>query len=168
MTADSPHTPGTDDGADDDGTDAALTWDGEGDVTHEPAPTRRRPAPRATPETRATPEPTATPATPAATATAVAPSQTSGFVLVTYGILAATYLFYAFGWLTTTTNTIVAMGDPLGDFMFQLGEVLAVASAPVWFGAVLLFTRSRKPIVRLLWLLLGLVVLLPVPFIMGV
>jgi hypothetical protein len=159
MTADPPTTPGEPE----DDREEALSWDGEGDVSYEPARVtpRRRPAEGADSRPAERSPATTTPATEA-------PAQTSGFVLVTYGILAATYLFYAFGWLTTTTSTIVAMGDPLGDFMFQLGEVLAVASAPVWFGAVFVFTRSRKPIVRLLWLLVGLVVLLPVPFLLGV
>lgn len=167
MTADPPGTPGSTNDSTNDSTggsatdlpEEALSWDGEGDVSHEPAPVRRR---------RASP-----PAGHGAPAEAEpkpehAPAQASGFALVTYGILAATSLFSAFGWLTTTTSTVVAMGSPLASFMYHLGEVLAVASAPLWFAAVFFFTRRRKPIVRLLWLLLGLVVLLPVPFLLGV
>ena len=39
--------------------------------------------------------------------------------------------------------------------MFQLGEFLAIARPALWFVAAFILTRGRKPLVRLLWLLVG-------------
>jgi hypothetical protein len=51
--------------------------------------------------------------------------------------------------------------------MYQFGEFLAIVSPLVWFATVLLLTRDSKPISRLLWLLLGVVVLIPWPFLLS-
>lgn len=91
-------------------------------------------------------------------------------VLVTYGILAGVYLIYTIGWVITVQRyNAVNPGavDVLGAIMFQLGEFLAIVSPALWFAAALLLTRHRKPVVRLLVLLAGLVAVLPWPFVLG-
>jgi len=93
---------------------------------------------------------------------------TSPFLLVTYGIVAGIFLLYAIGWFTSVRRGSYVDPSVLGTFMTGLGQVLAVVAAPVWFGAVFLLTRHSKPISRLLCLLLGLVLLVPIPFVMGV
>ena len=93
---------------------------------------------------------------------------TSSFLLVSYGIIAGIFLLYAIGWFTSVRRGSYVDPSVLGTFMTGLGQVLAVVAAPVWFGAVFVLTRHSKPITRLLWLLLGLVLLVPVPFVMGV
>jgi len=93
---------------------------------------------------------------------------TSSILLVTYGIVAGVFLLYAIGWFTTVRRSSYIDPSVLGSVMSVLGEILAVAAAPVWFGVVFLLTRRSKPIVRLLWLLLGLVLLVPIPFVLGV
>lgn len=153
-----------------DPSDEALTWDGERDASHVagPKPTRARPArtrsdrapdPAADGVTRPDPGPDA--------AQADRPAPTSSFLLVTYGILAGAYGLYAIGWITAVLRSTITFPDLLGEFMYQFGEFLAIAAAPVWFAAVFALTRGKKPIVRLLWLLLGLVLLVPVPFVLG-
>jgi len=102
-------------------------------------------------------------------AAAVKPSMPAP-VLVTYGILAGVYLIYTIGWVITVQryNAITPGSvDVLSAVMFQLGEFLAIASPALWFAAALLLTRSRKPVVRLLVLLAGLVAVLPWPFVLG-
>ena len=92
-------------------------------------------------------------------------------LLVTYGILAGAYLLYTVGWVISVQRynaTVVTSSEPLNAFMFGLGEILAILSPVLWFGAGLLLTRGRKPIIRLLVLLLGLLFVLPWPFILGV
>jgi hypothetical protein len=89
-------------------------------------------------------------------------------LLITYGIIAGLYLIYTLGWIITITRSSTTLPNLLGEIMFQLGEFLAIASPALWFVAVLTLTRGRKPVVRLVWLLLGLLVVVPWPFLLGV
>jgi hypothetical protein len=92
-------------------------------------------------------------------------------LLVTYGIIAGAYLLYTVGWVFSVQRynaTVPVSPEPLNAFMFGLGEILAMLSPALWFAATLLLTRGRKPIIRLLVLLAGLVVVLPWPFVLGV
>jgi hypothetical protein len=192
MTSDLPGgtTPGDDDELD--ASDEALSWDGERDASHVagPAPLGAKPGRAARPGR--TPRPgklrpaaSPTPASPTpgsaaqpgseeqpgedrADAASVAPLPASSFLLVSYGILGGVYALYTVGWITTVLRSSISFSDLLGEFMYQLGEFFAIAAAPVWFAAVFVFTRNAKPLVRLLWLLLGLVLLVPVPFVLGV
>jgi hypothetical protein len=128
--------------------DDALAWAGDEPTTPEPA------SPRV--------ELVDAPA-------AVKPSMPAP-VLVTYGILAGVYLIYTIGWVITVQRyNAVTPGsvEVLSAVMFQLGEFLAIASPALWFAAALLLTRSRKPVVRLLVLLAGVVAVLPWPFVLG-
>lgn len=149
----------------------ALTWAGEEDA---------RPVAAARPTKVAK-----TPKTPKAANTSSAPDgaptvvevvdapekpQTSSLLLVTYGVLAGAYLIYTLGWVVSIQGygaTHSVSTDPLTAIMFALTEFLAIASPILWFGAVLALTRGRKAIIRLLWLLLGLVVVIPWPFVLG-
>jgi hypothetical protein len=91
-------------------------------------------------------------------------------VLVTYGILAGAYLLYTIGWVLSVqryNDRYAASPEPLNAFMFGLGEVLAILAPALWFAATLLLTRGRKPIIRLLVLLVGLLATLPWPFVLG-
>jgi hypothetical protein len=91
----------------------------------------------------------------------------SSFLLVTYGILAGGYLLYSIGWIVAVGRSTFMDPNILGEIMFQFGEFLAIVSPLLWFGAVFILTRNNKAIVRLLWLLLGLVLLVPWPFVLG-
>ena len=91
-------------------------------------------------------------------------------LLVTYGILGGIHLIYVVGWvvgLQRLNNISVPSSDTLTAIMFPLGEALAIISPVAWFAAAFLLTRGRRPIVRLLWLLAGLVVVAPWPYILG-
>ncbi len=117
-------------------------------------------------------EPVTEPAA-AATPTTVfveAPAQrgTPGILIVTYGILAGLYLLLTAGWFATVARSTVTLPSLFPEIMYQFGEFLAIASPALWFASVVLLTRGRRPIVRLLLLLLGLVVILPWPFVLGV
>ena len=56
--------------------------------------------------------------------------------------------------------------DPVAQFMFGLGNWFAILAVPLWFGVTLWLTAGR-PRRRLLWLFAGVVVLLPLPFLLG-
>lgn len=173
MTVDAPR-----DDADDelDASDEALNWDGERDASHVAGPVPVTPRPTSSKSAKSRPgKPDTAGAEAASTGSATdatdatdAPAPTSSFLLVTYGIIAGAFLLYTIGWFTTVRRSTYIDPSVLGAFMSTLGEVLAVLAAPVWFGSVLLLTRTSKPIVRLLWLLLGLVLLVPIPFVLGV
>ena len=161
MTADPPR----DDADEADEPEEALNWD----TSIRDASYVEGPKPVKAPRPVAEPVDAAGTSDGASTSSASgAPTTTSSFLLVTYGIVAGIFLLYAIGWFTKVRRSSYIDPSVLGAFMSLLGEVLAVASAPVWFGAVFLLTRDSKPLVRLLWLLLGLVLLVPIPFVLGV
>lgn len=152
--------------------DEALRWEGDSQPAFVPAP---KPTPEPIPEAKSEPapdEPTTDAAPdktgPVAEPEAAAPdrSGTPSILLVTYGIIAGAFLIYTIGWVTViTTAARAANPDPLGEISIRMNEILAIASPALWFGAAFLLTRGRKPIVRLLALLLGLVIVLPWPFV---
>ena len=117
-------------------------------------------------------EPVAEPAAPATPTTVLveAPAQrgTPGILIVTYGILVGLYLLLTAGWFATVARSTTTLPSLFPEIMYQFGEFLAIASPALWFASVVLLTRGRRPIARLLLLLLGLVVILPWPFVLGV
>ena len=113
----------------------------------------------------------AEPVAPVATVAPEAAPATNSALLITYGIIAGAYLLYTVGWVVSVQRynaTVVTSPEPLNAFMFGLGQILAMVAPALWFAASLLLTRGRKPIIRLLVLLAGLVATLPWPFILGV
>ncbi|CAN5242398.1 hypothetical protein BH11ACT4_BH11ACT4_14920 [soil metagenome] len=143
----------------------ALTW-GDDDPSHVagPAPAVHKPAESKTAEPK-----TAEPKTELVVDPAARPA-TSSLQLVTYGVLAGAYLIYTIGWVVSVQRLNAAQvtsSEVLNAIMFGLGEILAMASPAIWFGAAFLLTRGRKQIVRLLWILAGLVAVLPWPFVLG-
>ncbi|CAN5439985.1 hypothetical protein BH10ACT7_BH10ACT7_10830 [soil metagenome] len=89
-------------------------------------------------------------------------------LLITYGVLGGLYLIYTIGWVLTVAQGAPPRATVFDDIMFRVQQGLAVASPAIWFGAVFLLTRGRKPLVRLLWLLVGLAIVIPWPTVLGV
>ena len=133
--------------ADDADDEEALSWAGDRDTTHVDAPA---------PEIVVVELP----------AEDAAP-RTSSLALITYGVLAGVYLLYTLGWVTSVTRTTLPVYDLLSGIMYQFGQFLAIASPAFWLTAAIVLTRDRKPVVRLLWVVLGLVVVAPWPFLLG-
>jgi len=86
--------------------------------------------------------------------------------LVGLGILGGVYLLYTIGWLIGVGRIDNELTDPLARFMFSLGTWLAVAAPAVWFAASFWLTRGA-PRRRWTWLVLGVLLLAPLPFIAG-
>jgi hypothetical protein len=128
--------------ADPDEDDAALSWAGDDAPSVATAPA-------------------------AAAVAAAAKPATPAMLLVTYGVLAGILLIYTIGWVAVVVSSGYTAPDLLGEIMWQFGEFLAIASPALWFVTVLLLTRGRKPLVRLLLLVVGLVVVIPWPFLLG-
>jgi hypothetical protein len=143
-----------------DSDDDALRWEGDDDPTLAPG---WKAVGNAAPATEA-----ADAGTDVAegTSEADAASQTGSVELVVLGVLGGVYLLYAVGWL------IVAVGTPppgvsiVGEAMYTFGLWLAVFAPALWYGLVLLTSTRSRP--RLAWLVLGAIVLVPLPFVLGV
>lgn len=136
----------------------ALAWAGDEPIEKPGG----RVAPRARIETPATAEP--------AVEVVQNPTKrpTSAPLLITYGLLAGLYLIYVVGWILSVAKGAPVRATVFDQIMFQVQQGLAVASPAIWFGAVFLLTRGRKPLVRLLWLLVGLAIVIPWPTVLGV
>lgn len=93
-----------------------------------------------------------------------APPLSTG-LLLTLGVVGGVYLLYTVGWvvggirLKPLANLIVA------DAMYVPWFVLAVAAPLLWFLASWLLTRGRATWIRLSLLVLGVVLLVPWPFV---
>lgn len=133
----------------------ALAWAGDERLQAEPL-------------VRPAPERDAPDATAIESETNPAPASMPAPLLITYGILAGLYLIYTVGWVITVTRSTTSLPSLLGEIMFQFGEFLAIASPGLWFVAVLILTRGRRPVARLGWLVLGLVLVIPWPLLLGV
>lgn len=127
--------------------DDALTWGGSADPTHVDAPVAAAPAEAKPPEAE---EP-----------------RTSSALLIGLGVFGGVFLLYIVGWIIAVQRTTAPFSNLLAAFMYQLGEILAIASPAVWFFAVLLLTKDRRAVARILWLVLGVVILAPWPFILA-
>ncbi|OOB90783.1 hypothetical protein [Rathayibacter sp. VKM Ac-2630] len=166
--------------------DDALSWAGEDEdptLAAGPGTTRRRPprAVRSAPQERPAlegeteerfpeelredePEEDGTSELDAAAASSV--------LLIATGVTAGVYLLYTIAWMVSATRQNAAIaatfaGDAVGGALYGLGLWLAVAAPVTWFTATLLGTRDARVRTRVLWLVAGLVLLAPLPFLKG-
>ncbi|WP_403023697.1 hypothetical protein [Salinibacterium sp. GXW1014] len=122
--------------------DDALSW-GDDDPSHVAGPSTRA-APR-----QASDEPV----------------RASSAILVAYGVIAGIFLIYSVAWFIAVQRDDFTQPGLFAEIMFQLGEFLAIASPLIWMAAVLALVA--RPSHRLAWLGLGVLVLVPWPFVMG-
>ena len=94
------------------------------------------------------------------------PVQTGSVELVVLGVLGGIYLLYTIGWLITALRTTAPGLGVVDDAMYSLGLWLAVLAPALWLGLSFWLAGSRRS--RLLWLIGGALVLVPVPFELGV
>jgi hypothetical protein len=86
--------------------------------------------------------------------------------LITLGILGGVYLLYAIGWIIGGLRLQGRAEYLVTDVMYQGSFWLAVLAPLLWFGTVFLLTVRSKPWVRFSWLIAGVALLLPWPFVM--
>ncbi|QNE46097.1 hypothetical protein F1C58_03665 [Glaciihabitans sp. INWT7] len=125
--------------------DAGLSWGDETDPTHVDAPVVDEPGDGTSPG-----EP-----------------GTSSALLVTLGVFGGIFLLFTVGWIIGVQRSTVPSTGLFFVFMYRLGQVLAVLAPAAWFVGVLVLARDRRSGVRILLLLLGVVLLAPWPFILG-
>jgi hypothetical protein len=138
-----------------DSDDEALRWEGDDDPTLAPGwKTVGQPVPLQDPSEEDEPSTEADGA-----------RQPGSAELVLLGVLGGVYLIYSIGWLISATVAPPEFVDPVAQFMYSLGRWLAVAAPALWFATVLWLAAEHRR-ARLLWLLAGAVLLVPVPFLL--
>lgn len=161
-----------------DSDDEALSWAGDDDATLAPG-WKRVGTPTPASGERASDAPSAAapdaPAGDAATAVDQASDdrpdeadrtgQTGSVELVVLGILGGVYLLYAVGWLIVATMPPPELADPVASFMYGLGRWFAVLAPALWFGVTMWLCAERHR-ARLLWLVAGAILLVPIPFLL--
>ena len=126
------------------GEEEALRWDGD-DLTERLAPAGGTPV-------RA----------------AGRPGAASGSaILIGYGALGGVYLLMTIGWIATALRFQPTSDDPLAAIMERLASVLAVASPLAWFAIAYWLTRGRPIWQRLVWLVLGILLVAPWQLVTG-
>lgn len=88
-------------------------------------------------------------------------------LLVVYGIFAGVYLLYVIGWIIGVQRDSFTSPNLFFEVMYQFGEFSAILSPVLWFALTIILTRTRVPVVRLVWLVLGMVVVAPLPFLLS-
>ena len=94
-----------------------------------------------------------------------AAAQPGSAELVLLGVLGGVYLLYSVGWLIWAISSAPDLGDPVAQFMYGLGRWLAVLAPALWFGTTLWLASERRR-ARMVWLIVGAIVLVPVPFLL--
>lgn len=94
-----------------------------------------------------------------------APANTN-VALIATGVLAGVYLLYAIGWLIGGLRLQGRASYLVTDVMYQGSLWLAALAPVIWFGTVLFATRRSRPCLRYAWLAVGVLLLVPWPFIM--
>ena len=92
-----------------------------------------------------------------------------GVRIVTVGF-AVVYLALTVGWVLSVQMLAYPDIDLMGEIMWQFGEFLAMVAPALWFVATLGLTPpgvARHGLVRAGALLLGAVLLLPLPYLLG-
>lgn len=90
----------------------------------------------------------------------------SNVVLISLGIIGGVYLLYAIGWLLGGLRLQGQANYLVTDVMFQGSLWMAVLAPALWFATVFLVTRTARTWARLSWLIGGVLLLIPWPFIM--
>jgi hypothetical protein len=87
-------------------------------------------------------------------------------MLITLGILGGIYLLYAIGWLIGGLRLQGRAEYLVTDVMYQGSFWLAVLAPLLWFATVFVMTLRSHAWVRIVWLIAGVALLLPWPFVM--
>lgn len=120
----------------------ALRWGDESDPTHVAAPASVEPADERE-----------------------APAGGSA-MLVVYGVFGGIFLLYIVGWIIAVRRDTTSLGNAFFDFMYSASGYLAIVGPLAWFLGVF-WLAPRRAVPRILWLLLGVVLFVPLPFVFG-
>ncbi len=108
------------------------------------------------------------PADVVATVEAEPPASLGNVALVSLGLLGGIYLLYTVGWILGGARTALVISPYLAPGAVVPAQWLAVAAPVLWFGGTMFLTRASATWVRFTWLVIGVFLLLPWPFVSGV
>ncbi|MFT3799417.1 DNA polymerase III subunit gamma/tau [Microbacterium sp.] len=94
------------------------------------------------------------------------PAPVSNTMLVVFGVVAGAYALFTIGGIIgglRLEGIAQFLVSPIG---YRFAFWLAVAAPALWFGTVFLLTRASKAWLRVVWLVAGLALLVPWPFMM--
>lgn len=86
-------------------------------------------------------------------------------MLLILGIVGGVYLLYSIGWVVGGLRLRPLASFIVADAMYVPWFVIAVAAPALWFLATWVLTRGRAAWIRIGMLLLGVVLLVPWPFV---
>jgi hypothetical protein len=82
------------------------------------------------------------------------------------GVLGGVYLLYTVAWLVSAASLPVAAGTAAAAAFSQVLRVLAIVAPVAWFTTTLWLGAARRTRTRVLWLVVGVLVLFPWPFLL--
>lgn len=91
----------------------------------------------------------------------------SSTLLVVHGVFAAVYILFTVAWLVAVGRATAPNIAGVSLTLWHLGQYLAVLAGPLWFVTTIALTSVKPSRRRLSWLLVGLLVLIPWPFLVG-
>jgi hypothetical protein len=92
------------------------------------------------------------------------PAQTSAGALVMYGLFAGVYLLFSVAWLIIALNLPINFFDVVSSFMWVASLWFATLGGIIWFVSTFILGRSRGFGWKFMMLLIGVVVLIPWPY----
>lgn len=90
----------------------------------------------------------------------------SSAMLLVLGVLGGVYLLYTIGWVIGGLRLEDQALFVVTPAMYLPAFVLAVGAPAIWFLTTYLLTRGGRPWLRVVWLVVGALLLVPWPFIM--
>lgn len=152
--------------------DDALTWDGDDDPTL--AARTETPADAGAPRDERLPRGFTTvgrgservPRTSARAEREARPDSVplGNAALVAIGMIAAAFILFAVGWLIVSLRLQSVEGLPVPQIALVVISLVAAAAPLIWFATVFALTRGSRTWVRFTWLVAGVVLLVPWPF----
>lgn len=91
---------------------------------------------------------------------------TGSALLVFYGAAAGVYVLYTVGWVLAALADTTPASSVFAQLMHEFGLFCAIVAPALWVLAV--FALAKRPRMRVLGLILGAMLLVPWPFVMGV
>ncbi|MEF2979340.1 hypothetical protein, partial [Subtercola sp. YIM 133946] len=95
-----------------------------------------------------------------------AEQQLSSPALILFGLIGGVFFLYTIGWFVSLLRSVPDSTSLAGIVQIVL-TVLAIAAPVLWFAVTLFVAYRRRVSVRIAWLLVGVVVLIPWPFVSG-
>jgi hypothetical protein len=148
--------------------DDALSWDGDDDPTLDVGVDTPR-------TSRVEPTTVAAPAAPRAREPRRvaedqrnddAPGGLGNVALVSLGLIAGAYVFFAIGWFIAGLRLQAVSGLPVDPITLTAMTVAAACAPLVWFTASFALTRRARTWIRFAWLIAGIVLFVPWPFLL--